>query len=485
MSKEFILNLLLLLAVNLLIKPLYAFGVDMQIQNAAGNAAYGLYFALWNFSCLFQMLGDMGIQQYQNREVAANGDFFYAQTRRLLQLKFALTAFMWLAALTVAYAGGYSGGELYLLALLLINQTLISFTLFFRASISGLGKYRLDSLLSALDKFLLLLFGFALLRWQSQPTITQFVYVQTAAFALTALLSGAIVLRFWLQGKAHNAATPAADVRTLLRAGLPYAVAVILMMLYGRLDGVLIERYIGGTAGQAMSGEYAFVFRFWDMGNMAGVLISGLLLPMYARTLADSDSTRRLLLLASSLLLFITFGIALGAGIFAEEILLWARTDALTNAHLPLAFRLLMASLAAGAIVHVWGTYLTAKGELWRVNRLFAVAIALNVALNLIFLPTWGAAGAAFSALCTQILVALVEAIWVARRLHIAPDLRTLRWLAWLALSLASAFLAHAARGWLSANWLVEALAWSFAYGVLSLLLGILPLRGLLLLRKK
>ena len=36
-SKEFLLNLLLLLSVNILIKPLYAFGVDMQVQAAVGN----------------------------------------------------------------------------------------------------------------------------------------------------------------------------------------------------------------------------------------------------------------------------------------------------------------------------------------------------------------------------------------------------------------------------------------------------------------
>ncbi len=486
MSKEFVLNLLLLFAVNLLIKPLYAFGVDMQVQNAAGNAAYGLYFALWSFSCLFQMLGDMGIQQYQNREVAANGGFFYAQTGALLRLKLLLTAFMWSAALLVAWWSGYGGAELYCLCLLLVNQTLISLTLFFRASVSGLGWYRLDSLLSALDKFLLLLFGFLLLRIESQPSIVQFIYVQMLAFGLAALVSGSVVAFFWLRGRSKNAEN-IAPMRTvaLLRAGLPYAVAVVLMMIYGRLDGVLMERYIGGDLGRSMSGDYAFAFRFWDMGNMAGVLVSGLLLPMYARLLEELEGLRRLLLLASSLLLFLTFGLALGVGIFAEDILAWARPNQGQTEGIALAFRLLMWSLVAGALVHVWGTWLTAKGELWRVNRLFVGAIVLNIGLNLFFLPTWGAAGAALSALCTQVLVGLVEVFWVAKRLQIHPNLRTLRWLLWVGGAVVSAFAAEGLRGWAGGAWLLEGLVWGLIYALWSLLLGIVPLRGLRGLRKK
>jgi hypothetical protein len=72
MKKEFLFNLILLVGINLLIKPFYAFGIDLQVQNRVGLSEYGLYFALFNFSFLFQILTDLGIQQYNSRFIAQN-----------------------------------------------------------------------------------------------------------------------------------------------------------------------------------------------------------------------------------------------------------------------------------------------------------------------------------------------------------------------------------------------------------------------------
>ena len=46
MKRKFITNLALLLFLNLLIKPIYAFGIDVGVQNAVGARDYGNYFIL-------------------------------------------------------------------------------------------------------------------------------------------------------------------------------------------------------------------------------------------------------------------------------------------------------------------------------------------------------------------------------------------------------------------------------------------------------
>lgn len=58
--------------VNFLIKPFWVFGIDRTVQNRLGEADYGLYFAIFNFTYLFQILLDFGFQNYNNREVAAD-----------------------------------------------------------------------------------------------------------------------------------------------------------------------------------------------------------------------------------------------------------------------------------------------------------------------------------------------------------------------------------------------------------------------------
>ena len=56
MQKKFLTNLGFLLLVNLLIKPFYILGIDAEVQNAASGGEYGLYFALFNFTFLFNIL---------------------------------------------------------------------------------------------------------------------------------------------------------------------------------------------------------------------------------------------------------------------------------------------------------------------------------------------------------------------------------------------------------------------------------------------
>ena len=60
-QKDFIFNVILLIFLNLLIKPFWILGIDVGVQNRVGAENYGLYFAVFNFTFLFNMLLDMGI----------------------------------------------------------------------------------------------------------------------------------------------------------------------------------------------------------------------------------------------------------------------------------------------------------------------------------------------------------------------------------------------------------------------------------------
>jgi len=42
MKREFSTNLILLVAINLVVKPLYIFGIDRTVQNEVGTEVYGL-----------------------------------------------------------------------------------------------------------------------------------------------------------------------------------------------------------------------------------------------------------------------------------------------------------------------------------------------------------------------------------------------------------------------------------------------------------
>ncbi|MCC6727110.1 MAG: polysaccharide biosynthesis protein, partial [Saprospiraceae bacterium] len=52
MNREFLLNAVFLVLVNLLIKPFYVFGIERTIQERVAPGEYGLYATLFIFTFL-------------------------------------------------------------------------------------------------------------------------------------------------------------------------------------------------------------------------------------------------------------------------------------------------------------------------------------------------------------------------------------------------------------------------------------------------
>ena len=72
MQKKFLRNLVLLVFLNLLVKPFWILGVDRQVQNVVGPEEYGLYFTIFNFSFLFYIFLDLGITNFNNRNIKSS-----------------------------------------------------------------------------------------------------------------------------------------------------------------------------------------------------------------------------------------------------------------------------------------------------------------------------------------------------------------------------------------------------------------------------
>ena len=87
MNREFFINVLFLIFVNLLIKPFYIFGIDRTVQNTVAPGDYGIYFALFNFTFLFQIINDFGIQNFNNRNIAQYNQLLDKYFRLLQELQ--------------------------------------------------------------------------------------------------------------------------------------------------------------------------------------------------------------------------------------------------------------------------------------------------------------------------------------------------------------------------------------------------------------
>ncbi len=421
MQREFVVNLLLLVLINLLIKPAFIFGVDLSVQNRLPLGDYGLYFTLLNFAYLFQILSDFGLHSFNNRHVSRHPHLVSKYLPVLLVLKVLLSALYVLIATAMAYwVAGYDGRAVRLLLIILLNQVLVQGILFLRSNISGLGYYRLDSTLSSLDKFLMLLTCGALIWWLPPAHLTAetFAWAQTLALGV-ALFAVGIILRIKgrvsLRLPAYSRSRWQSLLLMLFRESAPYALVILLMSAYTRLDAVLLERLL--PDGHFHADVYASGYRLLDAANMLGYLFASLLLPMFARLLGRQEDVRPLTALA--------FRLLWAGAVLLAAVVFFARADLMgwmmptrANAYRWDTLGLLIWAFVPMGVTHIFGTLLTADGQLLKMSRFFAIGIVLDVLLDLWLIPRYQAIGAATAALCTQTFVAVAMVIFCLQRFH-------------------------------------------------------------------
>ena len=411
MKREFLLNILFLLAANVLIKPFYLFGIDRSVQNTVSEAEYGLYFALFNFTFLFQIVNDFGIQNYNNRNIAQHRQLLQKYVPNILVLKGGLSLVYLALVLGFGLAAGYTLPHFSFLLFIALNHVLFSLLLYLRSNITGLGYYRLDSLLSVTDRLLLIfLLGFLLWsKWAPGPfRIEWFVWSHTLSLSLTALLAFGLVRR---KLPALRLRFRPAFLLWLLKKSAPYALSIFLMSAYYRLDGFMIEQLLPNGATEA--GLYASAYRLYEASNMIGLLFAGLLLPIFSRMLVQGEAIAPLALFSFKL-------ITLGALILLAGVLFY-RTEIMQllydsgSAYSGRILLYLCFSFLAVAGTYVVGTLLVANGNTHQLNYVFAIGLGVNLTLNLLLIPTLRAEGAAMATCGTQFFV-LTGELYIARR---------------------------------------------------------------------
>ena len=116
MQRKFLSGLVLMLILNLLIKPIAIFGIDAKVQNSVGSEQYGIYFSLLSFSFLFNILLDFGISNYNTKRVAQHQKEAISDFGKMLVLRGGLFVIYAIVSYSIAFILGWGEFEIYLLS---------------------------------------------------------------------------------------------------------------------------------------------------------------------------------------------------------------------------------------------------------------------------------------------------------------------------------------------------------------------------------
>jgi len=426
MQKTFIKNLALLLTLNLLIKPFWVFGIEREVQVVVGTESYGLYFALFNFSFLLNILLDFGITQFNNKNIAQNNHLITKHFSSILLLKLMLGVGFMVVTVGIGFVLGYNPHQMHLLLLMGVNQFFAFMIMYLRSNLAGLHLFKTDSLISVLDRSLMIIFC-SILLWggvlDGKMTIDMFVYTQTFSYLLT---TGIILLIVIRKANFKRLKWNLPFFVLILKKSFPFAILVLLMTFYNRVDAVMLERMLPN--GALESGIYAAAYRILDSANMFSFLFAGLLLPMFARMLRYKESVEQLVKLSFTILITPAIIVVTATLFYSNELM-----GALYQVHVAesaAVFRIIMGCFVATSLTYIFGTLLTANGNLFQLNIMAATGMAFNLTMNIILIPRFHATGAAVSSLVTQFGSALLQIYLVQRIFKFKVNKRLLTQLA-------------------------------------------------------
>ena len=421
MNSRFLKNIIFLLFINLLVKPFWILGVDRTVQNMVGDASYGTYLAIFNFSYLFYIVLDIGLTNFNSKKIAQNNNLLSKYFVGISQAKIFLSIIYFIIIFVIGLFIGYNTEQLKLLAVVGLNQVLLSFVLYVRSNISALLLFKTDSILSVLDRVLMILICSFLL-WsgifpRSSFNIYWFVYSQTISYVITLIVAIYIVLKH--TGKL-TIKFNFPFILMIIKKSLPYALLVLLMSFYNKLEPVLIERILPKDISAIQAGIYARAYRLFDAGNNISYLFSVILLPLFAAVIKKGEDLQSLVKQSFALILTMTCIIAVVCVFYSHNLMELLYTiqenESIETYNIRISesstiLQILMGSFVSISITYIFGTLLTANGNLKQLNIVAAIGVVINLTLNFIFIPIFEAKGAAFTSLCVQFATCVIQLI--------------------------------------------------------------------------
>ena len=403
--KTFVTNLVLLLFLNLLVKPFYIFGIDRTVQNVVGTESYGMYAAMFSLSIIFNIILDMGIANFNNRNIAQNNNLLPRYFSSMVVLKFLLGVVYAIVVGTVGAILGFSQEQFKIFGILIFNQFLLSFLLYLRSNISGTYMYKTDSCISVIDRTLMIVIcGYLLLTRSEDFKIEWFVYAQTVSYAIPCVIAFFIVLA---KAKSFSFRFDPHFLWTIIRHTYPFALLTLLMGLYTRVDMVMIEQMLPNGAEQA--GIYAQSYRILDAVSMFAYLFATLLLPMFAKMIKDKEPMGQFTKFSFLLLMAPVVTFVIASYFYSQELMsLMYKANCEDSAEI---YKVLIIGFIPIASTYIFGTLLTANNSMKVLNITALFGMLFNIVFNAVLIPRYGAWGAAVVSVVTQILTGAIQVL--------------------------------------------------------------------------
>lgn len=419
MKQHFVVNLFFLIFINILIKPLYIFGIDRVVQNRVGVEDYGTYASLLNISFILSMMLDFGLTNYNNRRIAQDHESINHTFLNILCIKLFFSFLYIIILFFILCLFGFSEWKIKLGISIGFIQILLSLILFLRSNISGLQMFKTDALFSTSDKlFTILIAGFLLFIIQDNFTIQKFVNVQLAGLSLSFLI---LFIFIYIKISNIKFVLNFNEINRIIKETMPFALLFLLMSVYNRIDIILLERMLNDNGAEA--GIYAASFRIIDGLQQFAYLFAAILLPVFAKIIAQKDDINNIFLIGFKLIFLMSTSAVILLFNFRTQIISKMYEGA--NDYWVNVFAILLFVFIPICVVYLYGSLLTANGNIRELIYISLIGIISMLIVSMFLIQEYKAFGISVSALITQIIIAILHIIVVHKyfKINLSKDI--------------------------------------------------------------
>lgn len=391
---------------NLLVKPGWVV-LENVVQDRIGHELFGTFTALLTLATIVAAVSDLGTTQLTVKRLAASPGFLTDFFPTLLPLRAGLGVAFLLLTMGIGWVLGYRGHWLLLLAVTAGGMLLSQYILFLRGVLQADQRFNTDAVLSVLERLLLLVLVLALL--PTGLTLDRYVGARTVAIGFVFLLLVGLIRRFhgrilirpqWQQA------------RQVLTESLPLAFITLVYGLNERIDMLMLERLVSGRD----ASYYAAAYRWVDAVMMYLWTVLPLFFARFAHATGRRQEQQELLwfgqrIVTVPLLWVVGFALFRGELLFTQ----FTHSTPAEVARMTQCLQLLSLNVLVHAFFAIYSTLLTSTDHEKPVSWLVTVSIVLNIGLNFLLMPRYGALAGAFNTLLCAVLVS-VGYIWLVPR---------------------------------------------------------------------
>lgn len=404
MYKKFASQVGILILINLIIKLIWIFVIERKLQLTVGFENYGIYYSLFNFTVILSVITDPGLSNYLVRSLASKNNF---KTKGLFSLKMLLSALFFIVTISAGLLLDYNINYIELLIILACYQVLWSILIYLRSFLKGFQLFNIEIFFSVFDKFLLIILLTPILYFNTDITINIYLFAIAQIIAVTISIILCIIALKRKKISIFTGTYSPPDF-TALKKLWPFALFAFLVSAYNRIDVIMLDRLL--TNGNYEAGIYAAAYRLLDASNMIAVLFASLFLPLVTKLIKEKSDISNFVKDSFGILISLSLIISFSSWFYQVEImqLFYGQKN---SEYLAQIFGVLMFGSPLIVLYYVYSTILTANNNLKILNLLSFAGLSLNIILNLILIPIYGALGVSYSAIIT--LLAVGTSLWL------------------------------------------------------------------------